>query len=174
MFPDDLIQKWQIEQDSFEIDADIIMNSFQKLYAYTISTKIRSFQCRLIHRIMGINSKLFRWGFKGRNICDFCDNYEEIYLHLFCTCEKLKPFWVGINHWICEQTETFIHINGVEIIMRCSKEVPPTFDLFVTVAKMHIYSCKLFGCVPTVEGFTWKLYKIKSIEQYIAPKKMII
>ncbi len=52
--------------------------------------------------------------------------------------------------------------------MGCPKEVPPIFDLFVTVAKMHIYSCNSVGCVPTVQGFTWKMKKIKSIEKYIA------
>ncbi len=58
-----------------------------------------------------------------------------------CTCEKVKPFWVGINHWICEQTETLTHLNDVEITMGCPKDIPLIFDLFVTVAKMHIYSC---------------------------------
>ncbi len=144
-FPDHLIQKWQIELDSFEIDADIIMNSFQKLYDSTISTKIRSFQYRLIHRIMGVNSKLFRWGIKASNLYDFCDNYEEKYLHLLCTCEKVKSFWVGINHWICEQTEPLIHLNDIEIIMGCPKEVPPTFDLFVTVAKCTYIAANLLG-----------------------------
>ncbi len=82
---------------------------------------------------------------------------------------RYKP---GINHWICEQTETLIHLNDAEILMGCLKEVPPIFDLFVIVAKMHIYSCKLFGCgVPTVQGFTWKMNKIKSIEKYIFYQK---
>ncbi len=123
---------------------------------------------------MGVNSKLFRWGIKVSDLCDFCDNYEETYIHLFCKCEKVKPFWVGINHWICEQTETLILLNDVEIIMGCLKEVPPIFELFVTVTKMHIYSCILFGCVPIVQGFTWKMNKIKSIEKYIATKKFNI
>ncbi len=74
---------------------------------------------------MDINSKLFRWGIKASNLCDFNDNYEETYLHLFCTCEKVKPFWAGINHLISEVTETLIHLNGIEIIMGCPKEVPP-------------------------------------------------
>ncbi len=42
-FPDHLIQKWQIELDSFEIDVDNIINSFQNLYASTITSKISEF-----------------------------------------------------------------------------------------------------------------------------------
>ncbi len=52
--------------------------------------------------------------------------------------------------------------------MGCPKEAPPIFDLYVIVAKMHIYSCKFDGCVPTVQGFTRKMNNIKSIEKYIA------
>ncbi len=54
--------------------------------------------------------------------------------------------------------------------MGCPIEVPPIFDLFVNVAKMHIYSCKFCGCVPTVQSITRKMNKIKSIEKYIASK----
>ncbi len=61
-----------------------------------------------------------------------------------------------------------MHLNDVAIIMGCPKEVAPIFDLFVTVAKMHIYCCKFFGYVLTVQGFTQKMKKIKSIEKYIA------
>ncbi len=35
---------------------------------------------------------------------------------------------------------------------------------------MHKDSCKCFGCVPTVQGFTRKMNKIKSIEKCIATK----
>ncbi len=94
---------------------------------------------------------------------------RHIYICCF-TCENVKPFWVGINQWISEQTETLIHLNGIEIIMGCPREVPPIFHLFVTVAKMHIYSCKFFGCVLIVQGFTMEMNRINSIESALLPK----
>ncbi len=63
-FPNHLIEKWQEEMSNQDIDADTLLNSFQKLYASTISTKIWSFQYRLVHRIIGINAKLCRSGIK--------------------------------------------------------------------------------------------------------------
>ncbi len=43
-------------------DENDIQNSLSKLYAASISTKVRSFQFRLLHRILGIKAKLHKWG----------------------------------------------------------------------------------------------------------------
>ncbi len=62
---------------------------------------------------------------KVSNLCNLCDTYEETYIHLFCTCKKVKYFGVGINQWINEQTETLIHLNDVAIRASCPKDVQP-------------------------------------------------
>ncbi len=59
-----------------------------KLYAATVSTKIQNFQHRLTHKIMGTNSKLYKWGMRLYNKCDFCKHKKENYIHLFYKCEK--------------------------------------------------------------------------------------
>ncbi len=98
-FPNHLIEKWKEEMSNQDIDADTLVNSFQKLYASTISTKIRSFQYRMIHRIIGINAKLCRWGIQISNLCDLCKSQEETYHHLFYECGKVVPFWTSVKAW---------------------------------------------------------------------------
>ncbi len=60
--------------------------------------------------------------------------------------KQVKSFRVGINQWISEQTETLIYLNDVDILIGYPRDMSPTFDLFVIVAKIHIYSFKFFGC----------------------------
>ncbi len=75
-FPYHLIEKWLEEMSKPDNDADTLLNSFQKLYASSISTKIKSF-----HRIIGINA--VQMGDKNSNLSDLCKSQEEICYHLF-------------------------------------------------------------------------------------------
>ncbi len=49
-----------------DIEANAIENSFNKVYVSAISTRIRRFQYRPIHMIMGNNAKFYRYGIKDR------------------------------------------------------------------------------------------------------------
>ncbi len=42
-FPNNLIEKWQLLLTENDIDATVIVNSFNKVYAFTVSTKIETF-----------------------------------------------------------------------------------------------------------------------------------
>ena len=83
--------KWS-EELSLNVDQDMIKNAFSKIYTSTISSRIRYFQFRLTHRILGNNSKLFKWGMVESNKCDLCKKEVETYIHLFVKCEKYKIF----------------------------------------------------------------------------------
>ncbi len=78
--------------------------------------------------------------------------------------------WKGKAKSMDKWTETLIHLNDVEILIGYSKDGSPIFDLFIVVAKMHIYTCKLFGCVPIVQGFKTKMKISKSLEKYTSTK----
>ncbi len=74
----------------WDIDAEAFLNNFQKLYASTIA-KIRCFQYRLVHRIIGTNAKLCRWGIKTV-IYVTCVNYKRIHYYLhFYEYDKVVP-----------------------------------------------------------------------------------
>ena len=109
---------------------------------------------------MGINSKLYRWGIKNSNACDLCGEYEETYVHLFCSCTKVKSFWIDVKRWITSETDTALNLSDSDIILGTMLKMPPIFDLFIIVAKMHIYACKFHNTIPKVEGFIKRIENI--------------
>ncbi len=116
----------------------MIQCRYQDHTSHTISTKIRSFQYRLIHRIIGINAKLCRWGIKNSNLCDLCKSQEETYDHLFYKCGKVVPFWTSVKAWISVETDTNINFSSTKIIIGTPSDIPPIFDLYLTIAKIHM------------------------------------
>ncbi len=123
-FPNHLIEIWQKVMSNQDIDADTLLNSFQKLYASTRSNKIGSFEYRLIHRIKGINAKLCRWGIKNSNLCDLCKSQDETYHHLFYEFGKVVPFWTSVKAWISIETDTNINFSSTESILGTPSDIP--------------------------------------------------
>ena len=169
-FPEQLAPKWGRELGDLDINDDTLYNSFKKLYAASVSTRVRYFQFKLIHRILGNNEKLFRWGIKSNNMCDLCDNDVETYVHLFCDCPKVKPFWRDVQIWILNETGASVDLSSKEILLGTPETLPPIYDLFNMIAKMYIYSCKINNSQPSIQGFTNRLMNIKQTEKYIAVK----
>ncbi len=94
--PDHLLEKWSNELHE-DIDKEFMYNCFSKLYASTSMTKLRSFQFRLLHRIIGINTKLYKWGITDSDKCSFCNENEETFVHLFYNCNHVLPFWTKVK-----------------------------------------------------------------------------
>ncbi len=165
-----LVEKCKEELNDQSIDSDTLENAFRKIYGATISTRIRSFQFRLNHRILGINEKLYRWGIKADNRCDLCKSAVETYKHLFCDCDCVKPFLAEVGNWIRAETQCHINFSQSEILLGMPNEVHPVFDLIYTIAKMFIYYCKFQNTVPTIQGFINRINNIKETEKYISIK----
>ncbi len=68
------------------------------------------------------------------------------------------------------ETDTNINFSSSEIILGTTSDIPPIFDLYLTIAKMHIYCCKFQNIVPSIEGFAKRIADIKHIAKYIAVK----
>ena len=79
---------------------------------------------------MGINIKLHKWGIKTHNRCGLCGEYEEMYVHLFCECRKVIPFWDGVKRWIHVEASTHIALSHREMLLGTPDDIAPMFDLF--------------------------------------------
>lgn len=82
-----------------EMKHNMLIKSFKMIYRCTKATKIRNFQFRLLHKIIGINDKLHIWGIKENYLCDLCQGERETYHHLVCTFEKTIRLWSDIKEW---------------------------------------------------------------------------
>ncbi len=84
---------------------------------------------------------------------DLCKSQEETYHHLIYECDKVVPFWTGVKAWISIETNANIKFSITEIILRTPSDIHSIFDVYLTIANMHIYSCKFQYIVPGIEGF---------------------
>ena len=67
----------------------------------TLSTKLRSFQYRLINFAIVTNVQLCKWKVKDSPKCTFCNDKEETYLHLFAQCQTVHNYlWMPLQKWL--------------------------------------------------------------------------
>ena len=65
----------------------------------TKETKLKWFQYRIIHRILGTKQLLFKCKIKNDPRCSFCNTSAETIEHLFYYCRHSKNIWVQLENW---------------------------------------------------------------------------
>ena len=111
-----LNEKWKndLQSELTENDWSII---------FTISLRVVSdndmawFQYRIIHRILGTQSLLFKMSIKDSENCLLCDNSPETLVHIFCKCPKVLQLWRDLEHWICMKTKIALKLRDHEILL---------------------------------------------------------
>ena len=168
--PENLTRKWSAELQTANpnIDMPHLLKSFKMIYKCTESTKIRNFQYRLMHRILGINSKLYKWKIKDSPLCDLCKKEQETYSHLFCKCEKVQSLWKGIEEWTQQNTGLRLETTPTTIIFGTFNT--RVLDLILNATKFYIYYCKMKKTLPQAEELIRRIEEIRNIEKYIAKK----
>ena len=128
----------------------------------TIDTKTRSFQYKLLNRIVYINKSLFKMKLIDSPMCTFCNLLEESLEHLFCNCSCSKEFWMSVVSWL----------NGVGIDLDLLNECDILFGLLHTrshwlllnhiiiMGKQVIYQSRLKKCKPLLTHLKNKLKNI--------------
>ena len=168
--PVQLCHKWKTELGDDDIDYSMISNCFEKIYACTIDTKTRAFQYRLLHRILGVNYKLAKWGIKPDGLCDLCKTHEETYIHLFYECDAVKTFWSQVQIYTNELINIDIPLDAHDILLGCQHQTPRVLDLLIILGKMHIYSCKFSNKIPNINCYKKRVENVKNLEKYVATK----
>ena len=77
----------------------------------TKSSKLQWFQYRIIHRILGTNSLLYKINQKPNDKCSFCLEEVERIEHIFWSCNKISKLWEDLNSWIFEKNEIELPLN---------------------------------------------------------------
>ena len=63
----------------------------------TLSTKLRNFQFKFLHRRIATNSFLSKIGIKETALCYLCKTDQETLIHLFWECSTTKSFWENVQ-----------------------------------------------------------------------------
>ena len=70
-----------------------LLKCIKNIKAITISTKLRSFQYRMLQSAIITNVQLFRFNMTTSNLCSFCSSEAENIVHLFVECPKVRNLW---------------------------------------------------------------------------------
>lgn len=147
------IEKWE---KSLNIQIDSKM-CFRTLYKTTYDSCLRWFQYRLLYQLLPTGRFLYLRKLIESPLCSFCKQTEETLLHLFWDCPRVQNFWLDVQDWI---RSNFRHCDNIqlskELIFLGLKDNVVTdriFDLFVLVAKYHIFTSKLKGHTPNINVF---------------------
>ena len=83
---------------------------------HTKNTKLCWFQYRIIHKILGTNTFLYKIKVKDCNLCTFYKEEPETIEHLLWERHQVSDLWHELNRWMFEMTYIEIPLN-LEIVM---------------------------------------------------------
>ena len=63
----------------------------------TTDSRIRIFQYKILHNVLYLNKKLFKFKKINSPECSFCKCEEETTIHLFHSCRKTQTLWTQIS-----------------------------------------------------------------------------
>ena len=90
-----------------------VSNWFVNIERLTIDNVLRSFQFKLLHRIIFFNDKLYSFKLVQSKLCNFCMNSDDSIEHSLWTCIKSTLLWSELTKW-------YEIITGQKIILTYS------------------------------------------------------
>lgn len=129
--------------------------------------KVQYLQFRLLHRIIGVNSYLFRLKVKDSPLCSFCNEEEETIEHLFWNCPISNSFWFDcISNCLKEP----IDLNAEVVLFGLPNIVDSPVNFFLLYVKYFIFNCKYNNINPEITVFRNKFQFILQVEKFILAK----
>ena len=80
------------------------------------STKLRSFQYRLIHRSIVTNIQLCYWKISDSTLCTFCKKERESINHLFFQCNIVNELWLQVDNFMNLFSDTEIDLTWENVL----------------------------------------------------------
>ncbi len=116
----------------------------------TKSTKLQTFQYKILHRCTVTNSKLYYFKIKQNNLCSFCNLYKEDITHLFCECLVVRSLWLELFEWY--QLATDINISPDKDVIILNEGYTPLESSLILMTKYYIYICRCKEMAPSLVG----------------------
>jgi hypothetical protein len=162
------IEKWS-HALNMHIDTRTV---FRHIIKTTQDTHLRWFQFRLIYRILPSQRLLFLMKIVNSATCTFCEVEEGTLEHLFWDCIKTQVFW---SNWIDWLHTNFPHCSNLRlskefVIFGCESNLHTDriIDLFILLAKYHIFQAKTNNSAPLIQVFLRTVKQRFAVEKYNA------
>ncbi len=127
----------QIDEDTWKRTYKICFNTVHDNYLIWL-------QYRILNRILGIRSRLYKLNMINSPQCKLCNtNDEETLTHLFYQCPEVKSLWKNIQEWIKNKLNIQINITMTDVILgylpNNNFNVP--MNTIILLTKAYIFNC---------------------------------
>ena len=160
--------KW-IETGDIVMTTEQYKKAFTSVGAVTISTKLRDFQYRLLHKKIPTNKELYRWNIKNSPNCEKCNEPDSI-THTLYNCVYVQQLWQEFCFFIVNMFagEVFV-VNFTEVLLnRIHKKATHIVNLYGLILKQLIYRRKCLKLDIKFQDFIKEIRLIHTIELNIA------
>ena len=129
----------------------------------TQDLQIRTFQYKIIHRILPSNKLLYVYQIKETPFCDHCGIIPEDLIHLFHQCPRISDIWHSLANWLYPNLNIFPYINSECILLGIYNECKPMENIILLLVKRYIFVCKCNNKDITLRGLLFYLKSQKEI-----------
>ena len=158
--------EWSYEPQFLAVEIGFVC-AFTACYSSTISSKLRVFQFRFIHRNIVTNKNLFDWKMKDTNLCTFCNEEIETQFHLFWECTFSTLIWDRLFNWMNQITQTNIDFTPMQIMLGI--EDLNNFSAYNTIfiiTKQFLYLARCYEELPVFEKLLVKVREMHQVERF--------
>ena len=163
--------KWQDELNIM-IDEDMWKNIFYSCFKTVCNNTIIWFQTRLLYRILGTRTYLYKLHIGDSDRCIDCGEIETI-VHMFVECRTVNKIWKFLKEYINRTIKISVYFDKVDILFGYSlnnqNKIP--LSAIILITKKYIYDLKSRNNRPFSFNFDILLYRLKQTcqdELYLA------
>ena len=150
------------------IDFDKVLtweNIFTLPHIAVRDSTIKYFQIRFLHRILGVNHRLYQINYVDSPLCSFCHLEDETILHLFCDCLFVKRYWSEVFP-LCINENYNLSIS--DICFGFFEKPKHPINFFILYAKYYIFGCRSKNTIPDAHDFYYKFHFNLDVEYFIS------
>ena len=140
------------------------------VFSLTNDTKLRWFQTRINHRILGTNYLLRKMNISDNDLCSFCHNESETLVHLFYECQIIKRFWKETQNLVKDKCNIVFQEWTKSDILFGSQYFDSVINKIILYGKFHIYYCKMNKARPDTKNLKTQI-KINYTTEKISAHK---
>ena len=163
-------EKWSQETE-VKISENVLLSSCKDLLVVTNIAKYRSFQYRLLHRAVLLNTQLHKWGIVETDMCSFCHLQRETYTHFFVMCPVVQPMWLKAEKLMKSFAGPDINFSIETVILNKIVDNAKSIKNYIClVLKQYLYRKRCYKQLPNFQEFKALVLETRNIEFYIAKK----
>ena len=128
--------KWETVVDD-KLDHEDWKAIYKHCFKVIQDNEIIWLQYRIINRILGTKSLLFKIKKSTNNLCRFCMNSPETISHVFIQCPIVHNFWQKIKQWVQNEVDLSFCLNVKTVLLGLVDN--KQLEIIFLLAKQYIF-----------------------------------